>query len=248
MASNAMTTGLTVSGDPRIDIESAGDGDTGDDPGFETDLDPAAFKQAHFRTLNVPNSVVAGQQFSVSGLIHWDFWGVNNIECRAVADPSWGSVRRQNVGKLDHCESKAFEIPLIAPDMPGQTVTVAMKSQNNPPLSSWETNQTETFQIDVVSQTEKTTRAAVGFVPWVAAGGVTGFGVARATDLPTAQATVAGVGAGAVMKLTTDQIRQANLDFSVQFPLVEVVAFAALLGSGALLLNEATGVFEEGAL
>lgn len=200
----------------------------------------AAFKQAHFKELNVPRAVVAGETFSVSGVLHWDFFGSNNIECRAVADPEWGSVRRNNVGKLDHCQNAPFSITLRAPQTPGETKTLAMKAQNNPPLSDWETNQLETFQIEVVTTTQRTAERAVQFAPWVVGGGIGGFALSRTTpDLPRWPTTAVGAGVGAVGKLVWDDTAEELRGIDV--PLVEVVAITAALAAGGFLLNQTTG-------
>lgn len=200
----------------------------------------AAFKQAHFKELDVPQTVAAGETFTVSGVLHWDFVGTNNIECRAVADPDWGSERRKNVGKLDHCQNASFSITLRAPQTPGETKTLAMKAQNNPPLSDWETNQLETFQIEVVTQTKRQTEQAVQFAPWVVGGGIGGFALSRTrAGLPRWPTTAVGAGVGAVGKLAWDESAEKRRAFNV--PLVEVVAITAALAAGAFLLNQATG-------
>lgn len=234
--------GIIVTDPPTTMTSPAGD--------TFNEFDPQINQGAHFPDQPfVPNPVVAGSTITISGQLHFDC-PVCTVqrECRVEVEASHLSEPiQQNLGKFGNCETQNFAIQLPVPDSPGAQIAITVNAQRNPPLGGWQTD--DSFgprRVDVVTQAQKTTRELIEFVPWVVGGGVAGFALSEASPrVPRNRAVAGGVGVGAAGKLATDQLRAADFDVRVDFPLIEVVAFTALLGSAAFLVNEVTGIFDE---
>lgn len=213
-----------------------------------TEFDPAVNQGAHFPTdPSVPRSALGGSTVTVTGEMHFDCpLCTIQRECRVTLEATHlDTPIRKNLGKFGNCETQSFQFTLPIPPDPGSEVAVTLKAERNPPLGSWETDDTHgPVRIQIQTQTQRVTTRALGFVPWLIGGGIAGFSVAELSpDVSRVPATTAGVGAGGLGKVAADRLRGAEIDVAVQFPIIEVIAFTALLGSTAFLINEVTGIF-----
>lgn len=235
--------GILVSRPPNTATSPAGE--------TFTEFDPQINQGAHFPDQPfIPEVAVAGSTITISGELHFDC-PVCTVqrECRVEVEASHlADPIHENLGKFNNCETRNFAIQVPIPNSPGAQIAITVNAQRNPPLGSWQTDDSTGAQrVDVVTQAQKTTRELVAFTPWVVGGGVAGYALSEARPrIPRNRAVAGGVGVGAAGKLAADQLRAADFSFRVDFPLVEVVAFTALLASGAFLVNEVTGIFEGG--
>lgn len=206
-------------------------------------LSPQAFNGIVLDDVSVPASVIAGQTFTVSGVIGWDWWPTGT-EGRVVASTASGTERIDNVGNIPPGESKPFRIEIPAPQQPGDTVIVRLKGQNNKPIEGWSTWDTSgPHEINVVTSGQKTQQQALQVAPWVVGGGAIGAGVGRVNpqEIGMLPGTAIGVGVGASAYALSNQ----NILPRFTFPTTQVLAAAGLLGAGALFLaqtGEVTGL------
>lgn len=210
----------------------------------DVEIDATAFNGATPNNVSVPGSAVAGQTIPISGVAGFDcpICTVGR-EVRVVANASHLTEERvQNVGILSgRGETAQFRFDIPAPQAPGQTVNVRLRAERNPPLGGWEVDNTAgPYDIPIVSSTTHTVKSLSAFAPWALGAGALGAGGAHVTDRSVVGGGVAGAGAGVGIKLALDQISGPILEF----PTVPVVATAALLGSGAILISQVTDPFD----
>lgn len=204
------------------------------------------FNGATLPEVNVPSSAVAGTTIRVTGVVGFDcpLCAVDRA-IRVVVEAD-GERRVQEVGKLSgRGETEPFAVELPAPQSPGTTVTVRIKGQRNPtdPTAGWRTDATAgPFNVNVVTQSQKTQNRLIEASPWVLGGGVAGAGIGFA--VPQQLGPVAGGALGAGAGLSAFALSDEQLIPRFTFPTTEVVAGTALVGASALFLaqfSELTG-------
>lgn len=201
------------------------------------DAREAAFNGVILDNLSVPARAVANEVINISGVVAFDCpLCIVGREVRVVLNASHLSEDRiVNVGALSGRGQTAqfnFEIP--APQAQGQTITVRLKGERNPPVGGWETDSTAgPFEIPIVTKGTAAVNEAMEWAPFAVGGGAIGVGAAHTTDRTKIGGGLVGVGAGVAAKLMVDSVDVGEI---FDFPTVPVVAGAALLGAGALFL------------
>lgn len=204
-----------------------------------------------FSTLNIPNTAVAGEGFTVSGEIYLDaLVSLTDIDTRVIVETTDGQQETVDTRKLGAGQSDTFEVTLAAPPQ-GQQFDVTVNAQVNPPdyipliPSGWQTKASRTKQVRGVTQQQKHQRTLVEYAPWVAGGGGAGYVLTRNSDISPAAGAATGAAVGVGAKQYVGQGGSLIPDIAPS-PL-EAVAYAALLGTGAWLLTstqDITGVGE----
>lgn len=219
--------------------------DNRDHIGAERAPIPEALNGATLPTVNVPSRATAGQTFTVSGVVGFDcpLCAVDREIRVAVEASHLDEPLIDDVGKLSgRGETSQFSVTVPAPATAGQTVSIRVKAQRNPPARNvWETDNTSgPHQVNILTQTQKVTSNAIETAPWLLGGGTAGVGVARLSGRANQQLPAAAlggaVGLGAKMALDAQQ-GQVIPDF----PTTAVLATAALFGAGALFFQLAPG-------
>lgn len=210
----------------------------------EVTIEETIFNGAVFSSVNVPASVKAGETINVNGVVGFDCpICVVDRAIRVVLEASHLNEQRiDDVGKLSgRGQTAQFSFSIPAPQEAGQEVTIRLKAERNPPIGGWETDNTEgPFSVNIVSTSTDVVNTAVAWAPWAIGGGAIGVGGAQVTDRPLVAGGLVGAGAGVSAKILSTELGGANIDLG--FPLMPVVATAALLGAGALLLSQVGGL------
>lgn len=196
---------------------------------------PQVFNGVVFGDVTIPGSAVAGETIDINGVVGFDCpLCITDRGIRVVAEVSHQEDEFiDNVGTLSgRGETAQFSFSIPAPASAGETVTVRLKGQRNPPVGGWETDNTIGPQdVNIVSQGEKTTENVLGVAPWVIGGGAIGGAAAQVTDAPLAAGVVGGAGVGLGANLVSQELR------GFQFPTNQLLLTVAVLGGGALLVS-----------
>jgi hypothetical protein len=183
--------------------------------------------------------VVAGETIRITGRVGFDCpFCLISHEARVKLESPDFSERFYDLGELSHGDEATFKFELPAPTQPGTEVAVTIHGQRNPPdvYGGWRTNNSSgPYRINTVTRQAQAAQTGLSYAPWVATGGVGGYGIGKYTDdFGPRPAAFAGAVAGAGGKLASDSFTIPD----VRFPLVPAVATAALLASGAFVLRE----------
>lgn len=191
----------------------------------------------------VPGSVVAGTEFTVTGTV------INDCPACLITDRSFRVVvesplltenRVQNLGPISGptSETRDFRIRLPAPSSPDQVMPVTIKVQRKPPsLSGWNTDASETFQVNVVTEAQQRKNRVLQFAPWVAGGA--GGGLLLARNRPVKQQAIfaaAGGAAGAGGKVVAEEAIPRNVSVDVE----SFLLWGGVLGVAAYALDQVT--------
>lgn len=122
--------------------------------------------------------------------------------------------------------------------MPPEAIVIDISAQERD-VGGLRTTDSDTVRINA-SQAAAGLNVAADFGPWLVGGGAVGAGVARATDRPLAETAAIGAGVGLGSRVVLEQTR--GIQLVPEFPTVPVLAVAALLGAGALLLGRIPGL------
>lgn len=203
-----------------------------------------------FSAFNVPDVVVPGERFTVSGKAFLDcVVSITPVATRVKIEiPELGEERMVNTGKLSCGNGNTFSESFIAPTDTGTEVTVQVTGQVNPPgpLTGYVGRGSKTATVGVVTEGEKRQQQAASYAPWIAGGGGAGYLAARRTGVDTTTGIAAGAALGAGARRYTGGDIPTPGDFAPG-PF-EAVAYAALLGTGAWLLTstqDVTGIGED---
>jgi len=192
--------------------------------------------------VNVPEYVQQGESFRVTGTADFKS-GVAGI----VAYPANVRVRisgagvqkQESVGVARGGDQVSFSIPVTPSVEPGRTVELSVVAEANPraPLSGWDTVGSRRVTTEVVTEEDAQARSITGYLPWAAGGAAVGAAYSRRTKgFVDRQDAVVGAGLGAAARPLVG-------GFGIpSFPTKNTLALAALLGAGALAVNQVSNV------
>lgn len=208
--------------------------------GDEPPAAPAVLQGTHFRgTPTIPDSVIAGQEFTISGVQHYDNAIALQIpEQRTRLDLSFETdPRLQNHGPLPHCSTRGFNFTVMAPTEVGQTISVELRAQQLT-LEGWQTRDAiGPVDVRVVTEAQKQREQFAEWAPWVGAGAIGGAALAPSLGRPRLRTAVIGAGVGAGSKFAADQVATA-------FPTIDktdLLLATALLGTTGFFLSQVRG-------
>lgn len=199
------------------------------------------FQGTHFRRgVNIPQSVVAGQEFTISGVQHYD----NAIALQIPRQRTRLDVSYRNQpitfehGQIPHCNTSGFSFTVVAPAAVGTTFSVELRAQQLA-AEGWQTRDTlGPIDVQVVSTGQKRQELIEEWGPWLGLGGVGGAVVAPRFDQSHERGLLIGAGVGAGAKLAWDQVSAG----APQIGTVELLAAAAVFGTAAWFLTQVRGI------
>lgn len=221
----------------RLSFKRSEAGETQDAPG----IDPTVLQGTHFRgTPTIPESVVAGQEFTISGVQHYDNSLALQIpDQRTRLDLSFETdPRLQNHGPIPHCSTRGFSFTITAPSTVGQTLAVELRAQQLA-LEGWQTRDTVgPVDVRIVTEAQKQREQLVEWAPWVGAGALGGAALAPALGRSRVRTATLGAGVGAGSKFAADRVVSA-------FPTItttDLLVATALFGTAGFFLSQVRGV------
>jgi len=189
---------------------------------------------------DVPSKVAAGDTVQISGRIEVDKPSITpSRPVRVVISSGWLNEPIVNdVGVMGPGDTAAFDVTVTVPNREGEQFTFVIETEVDPlGFGGWNTTDNQTARMAVVTREEARTEAALGYLPWAAGGAAAGALYSRQTAGYVDRRTAAiGAGGGVVA-------RAAFGGFSIpSFPTKNTLALAALLGAGALAVNQVSNV------
>lgn len=204
---------------------------------------PPAVTGANIVELNVPQTVSVGGTITITGRVHYNNIArpLTNTPVRVQARaPSMSPITHQT-DDLSHCNERPFALDVPAIGQAGQTMNITVVSQSSA-AGGWGDNETQgPFTVQILSQEEQLRQSAIGFAPWVVGGGAVGAGAANLTDRDMMTGGLVGAGAGVGAKALAGEGGVGGLIPNLEVDLLQAAALAALLGTGALFISQATG-------
>lgn len=202
------------------------------------------YKGAHFESLNIPETAVAGGEVTISGVVHFDspHTVITTVGMRVVVDsPSLNEPITEEYSNIQHCNSRAFSIKVPVPDSPGSQLAVTVKGQSTSLTGGWQDGAVRGGnRIDILTEDGVRKQQIQDYIPWAVAGAGMGVGTNQQLEYTdNTRAAVSGAVLGAGSKLLWDSTGPIGFDFDV--PTTEI----AVIGGSALavtLLLERTGV------
>jgi hypothetical protein len=219
------------------------DGDPPDIVGLQAtgdELETQAFKGAHYRTTNAPESVTPSGNATITATLHYDNLGrvISPIPVRGkLESPALRSPKYTREYNLTHCQTRPVSLDLPITGSPGQTIAATLKAQNKTAIG-WQTTDTVgPLRIDIVSEGDKFNQELLNYAPYAGVGGAAG---GLLSDNGTSGALLGAVaGAGGKYILDNSNAEVIPDPGGLQFPTLPVVAGAGLLIGGALFLGQA---------
>jgi hypothetical protein len=219
------------------------DGDPPDIVGLQSggeELETQAFKGAHYRTTNAPESVTPGGNATITATLHYDNLGrvISPIPVRGkLESPALRSPKYTREYNLTHCQTRPVALDMPITGSAGQTIAATLKAQNKTAIG-WQTTDTVgPLRIDIVSEGDKVQQQIFNYAPYAGIGGAAG---ALISDNGTSGAALgAAVGGGGKYILDNSNAEIIPDPGGLQFPTIPVVAGAGLLIGGALFLGQA---------
>lgn len=200
--------------------------------------DPQLLQGAHFKgTPDVPNTVIADQEFTIFGTHHFDNpLAVIIHEQRTVLETDLGPNKVYHHGKVPNCNTRQFQFSLMAPPE-GRSFNVILRAQDRDPTGIWVTQDTYgPISVESVSAAEKQAQQAAQWAPFVAGGAVLGGTLGPQYGYGNQLTGAAGgAAAGGAAKFIWDEA-------GPQLPSIgtaEAVLAIAGLGASAWFLREA---------
>jgi hypothetical protein len=202
----------------------------------------AVFTRATLAEVNVPEFVKQGESFRVTGTADFKsgFAGVVAYPADVrVRISGAGIEKEEDVGVVRGGEQLSFSIP-VTPDVPaGRAVELSVVAEANAavPLSGWDTIGSRRVTTEVVTEEDAQVRSVTGYLPWAAGGAAVGAAYSSQTKgFVDRQDALVGAGLGAAA-------RPLLGGFSIpSFPTKNTLALAALLGAGALAVNQVSNI------
>jgi hypothetical protein len=193
-----------------------------------------------YAELNIPDVVGAGDKFAVYGRVYLDaIVDITEIETRVVITVA-GEEKTVDTPKLGAGEGASFRETFTAPEIEGQGFDVEVRADVNPPdylpgiPSGWQTKEKRTKTVEVGSRGEVATHQLVEYAPYAVGGGGLGYVVAQNTGRAPRTGMLVGAAGGAAVKRYYGGVPRIS-NFTPN--LTTVVAYTALFGAGAFLLN-----------
>lgn len=216
-------------------------------PGATPASVPPAVTGANITELDVPDSVVEGGTFTITGTIHY-----NNISrpltqtpTRVLAKIPGRTDTIQQLDDLAHCNSRSFALEVQATGSAGETMQVTVESQDAQ-LDDWGQNETQgPFTVQILSEGAAARQTVTEFAPWVIGGGAVGAAGASFTGRQLLTGAALGAGAGVGVKVLTEQGGVGGVIGLPQIGTLEALSFALLLGGAGYFLSTTTDILPD---
>lgn len=186
--------------------------------------------------LDAPDAEAPGRSVTVTATVSCQAVPFTNCEA-AVRFTMGDQVRRVPESGVEDIGEAATRKFTTTFEMPESSTSIVVEALEQGSLGRFNVEDTAEIPVEAITQQEKTIREIGAFVPWAIGGGALGFGIAQVGDRPVLGGTLIGSGGGVASKVVVDQL--GGVDFGAvvpEFPTGAVLATAALLGAGALLL------------
>jgi hypothetical protein len=186
--------------------------------------------------VDVPETAVPGEGVTVTATVSCQ--ASPFTQCEAALRFTLGNqqVRVPQAGNRSIGEAAQDKFQATF-NMPPDSTSVVVDALEQGSLGRWNVEDSAEVPIEAVTRQEKRQQQVLEFVPWALGGGAVGGGAAQLSNRNLVGGGVAGVGAGIATKLVADNIGGLGIGGLIpEFPTTAVLATAALLGAGALLL------------
>jgi len=202
----------------------------------------AWFTRGNLEQVEAQDFVTPGEPVRISGVCNFKSGFAGALVYPAdvrVRIQGAGISTEQRVGTSRDGENVAFTIPVTPSARPGDVIQLSVTAEGNAktPFSGWDTLGAQTVNVEVVSEESAQARSVTKYLPWAAGGAAAGALYSRQSKgYVDRTSALAGAGLGAAARPLTPELSIPD------FPTKNTLALAALLGAGALAVNQVSSI------